>query len=251
MDTPRIEIIGLTGMPEIHDGDDLVTLILAACSRHEIEPCDGDVFVITQKIVSKAEGRVVPLATIEPSPLATTFGESSGKDPRLVELALRQARRVVKMDRILLTETHHGFICANSGVDSSNIAGSDNAAALPTDPDGSAAAILEGLRAATGTALGVLISDTFGRPWRQGVVDVAVGLAGVPALIDYRGVEDRQGRSLASTLVALADEIASAAELVMGKVDDVPVAIVRGLAWERSDSKATDLIRDPAEDLFR
>jgi coenzyme F420-0:L-glutamate ligase/coenzyme F420-1:gamma-L-glutamate ligase len=258
--TKRIELIGVTGLPEITPGDDLTRLFLDACRRENVSIVDGDVVVFTQKIVSKAEGCVVRLSDVEPSMLAHTIAErgeggskpTCGKDPRLVELALREARRIVRMDHgVLITETRHGFVCANSGVDASNVGADDVATTLPRDPDSSAQRLRDAIGVATEKRVGVIISDTFGRPWREGVVNVAIGIAGLSALCDYRGQVDNDGRSLTSTVIAVADELAGAAELVMGKLERIPVAVVRGFDLVPGADGARALVRDAARDLFR
>lgn len=239
-------------MPEITPGDELTPLILEGCRHEKLELLDGDVVVITQKIVSKAEGCIQSLSDMVPSSIATTFARESNKDPRLVELALREARRIVRMDRgVLITETRHGFVCANSGVDASNVGSPDAATTLPREPDRSAERLRRELQDATGARIAVILSDTFGRPWREGVVNVAIGIAGLNPVNDYRGRSDADGHSLASTVIAVADELAGAAELVMGKLDRIPVAVVRGYAYTSGDEGAGSLVRDEAHDLFR
>jgi coenzyme F420-0:L-glutamate ligase/coenzyme F420-1:gamma-L-glutamate ligase len=248
----RIEVMGLGGLPEIRSGDDLAALALDGCEREGIEPADRDVFVFTQKIVSKSEGRIVSLSGVEPSPLASRFGEESGRDPRLVELVLREARRVVRMDRgILVTETRHGLVCANSGVDGSNVEEEDAVCLLPVDPDRSAERLRIALAGRTGKSLAVLVTDTFGRPWREGQVNVAIGIAGMDPLQDHRGLADPRGRKLQVSEIAVADEIAGAAELVMGKLERVPAAVVRGYPFVPGDSGLRRLLRPPEQDLFR
>ncbi len=248
----RIEVLGLSGLPEIRSGDDLVALTLDACEREGIEPADGDVFVFTQKVVSKSEGRIVSLAGVEPSALASRFAEESSRDPRLVELALREARRVVRMDQsVLVTETRHGFVCANSGVDASNVDEEDSVCLLPEDPDRSAETLWSALSEQTGKRLAVLVTDTFGRPWREGQVNVAIGIAGMDPIADLRGHVDPRGRKLLVSEIAVADEIAGAAELVMGKLDRVPVALVRGYSFEPGRGGVKRMLRDRAQDLFR
>jgi coenzyme F420-0:L-glutamate ligase / coenzyme F420-1:gamma-L-glutamate ligase len=249
----RIEVMGLPGLPEIRPGDDLVALSLDACGREGIEPEDGDVFVFTQKVVSKSEGRIVSLASVEPGALASRFGKESARDPRLVELVLREARRVVRMDQgVLVTETLHGLVCANSGVDASNVEEEDSVCLLPEDPDRSAEALRSALVARTGVKrIAVLVTDTFGRPWREGQVNVAIGVAGMEPIADLRGLVDPSGRKLQVSEIAVADEIAAAAELVMGKLDRVPVALVRGYPFEPGEGGMRRLIRERALDLFR
>jgi coenzyme F420-0:L-glutamate ligase/coenzyme F420-1:gamma-L-glutamate ligase len=231
-------------------GDDLAALIAAAVAPTPLQT--GDVVVVTQKVVSKAEGRLVALATITPSPFAQAIAAAHGKDPRHVEVVLRESRRIVRMDRgILIAETRHGFICANAGVDASNVPGTDVVSLLPEDPDASAERIRAGLRARLGVEVGVVVSDTFGRVWRLGQTNVAIGVAGVRPLVDYVGQRDPYGYDLRVTQLAVADEIAAAAELVMGKVSGVPVAVVRGLAHLLGEGRARDLVRPPETDLFR
>jgi coenzyme F420-0:L-glutamate ligase/coenzyme F420-1:gamma-L-glutamate ligase len=246
-----IEIVGVTGLPEIEPGADLPRLITEAIRRHAI-PMDGrSVCVVTSKIVSKAEGCVIDLNSVTPSRFAREWAAQHGKDARVIEVVLSESRRVVRMDRdLLITETRHGFVCANAGVDSSN-APAGAVLTLPVDPDASARRISEALAAAFACRVPVIISDTFGRPWREGFVNVAIGVAGMPALRDYRGTFDPSGRPLTVTVMALADEIASAAELVMEKVARVPVAVVRGVDIGEGAGRAQDLLRAPDRDLFR
>ena len=248
---PRLEILGIRGMPEIGVGDDLAGLIARAAAAQGTAVAGGDVVVVSQKIVSKAEGRLVRLADVSPSAFALEVGRSLKKDPRLVEVILGESRRVVRMDRgILITETRHGQVCANAGVDQSN-AGAGWVTLLPEDPDGSARALADGLRAAAGVEVAVIVADTFGRPWREGLQNVAIGVAGMRPLRSYLGVPDVHGYTLQATVLAAADELAGAAELVMGKLDGVPVALVRGYAYTPGSGSARELLRDPAQDLFR
>jgi coenzyme F420-0:L-glutamate ligase/coenzyme F420-1:gamma-L-glutamate ligase len=252
MNASEIRVIGLPGLPIITPGADLVGLIHAAAVTAEIPLHEGDVLVITQKIVSKAEGCLVDLKDVTPSALATHYAGLWDKDPRSVEVVLRQSRRIVKMDRgVIIAETHHGFICANAGVDQSNIEGHDVVAVLPPNPDASAQAIRQGLRERLGIDLAVIICDTFGRPWREGLVNVALGLAGLEAIKDYTGMHDAKGYELKVTALAIADELAAAAELVMNKLDNVPVAIIRGYDYPRGEGSLAQLIRAPERDLFR
>jgi coenzyme F420-0:L-glutamate ligase/coenzyme F420-1:gamma-L-glutamate ligase len=240
----RIEIVGLGGLPEVRVGDDLAALIREAAGAALDR---GVIVAVAQKVVSKCEGAVVDLRAVEPSPLASSWAAEWGKDARVVELILRQSRRIVKMDRgLLIAETRHGLVCANAGVDRSNVPGEDCATVLPADPDGSA----RRLRQALGCGA-VIITDTFGRPWREGLVDVAIGVSGLDALEDQRGLRDRNGRVLESTVIAVADELAAAAGLVMRKADGVPAALIRGFEWRRAEGSARALVRAAERDLFR
>jgi len=248
----QIAILGITGIPEVAPGDDLARLILEGCAATEVQPKEGDVLVVTQKIVSKAEGRLVDLRDVEPSALATQYAEAWGKDPRHVEVVLRESKRIVRMDRgLIISETYHGFVCANAGVDASNVPGAEIVSLLPEDPDASAARIREEMQARTGVDVPVIISDSFGRAWRNGIINIAVGVSGLQPLIDYRGQYDQNGYLLSATIIAVADEIASAAELAMGKLDACPVAVVRGYPFERGEATARELIMDPTKDMFR
>ena len=242
-----IAIVGLAGLPEIRRGDDLAALIRDRVAAQGLRLGAGTIVVVAQKIVSKAEGAERDLRAVEPSALARTWAAACGKDPRLIEVVLEQSRRIVKMDRgVLIAETHHGFITANAGVDRSNVPGEDRVTLLPRDPDASA----RRLRAELGCGA-VLITDTFGRPWREGLVNVAIGVAGLEPLEDYRGRRDGAGKRLESSVVAVADEIAAAAGLVMRKTESVPVALVEGVQWSAAEGSAGALIRDPRTDLFR
>ncbi|MFQ5789512.1 MAG: coenzyme F420-0:L-glutamate ligase [Acidobacteriota bacterium] len=249
---PEVRIIGITGLPEVTPGSDLVELVLQGCRRLQLQFMDGDILVFTHKVVSKAEGRLVPLSRVTPSPLAVSFAREGGRDPRSVEVVLSQARRVVKMDRgILIAETQHGLVCAQAGVDASNVPDPDTVALLPEDPDRSAAALRRAIYEKTGARTAVIISDTFGRPWREGLTNVAIGVDGMLPLVDYRGQSDPHGRSLSATVIAAADELAGAAELVMGKLDRVPVALIQGYAYRRGRGSASQLVRPADRDLFR
>lgn len=252
MTVSEVRILSLPGLPAIVPGDDLADLVQEAAGRAALALQDGDIVVVTQKIVSKAEGCLVSLADVTPSPLAVQFAQQWDKDARQVEVVLQASRRIVKMDRgVIIAETHHGFICANAGVDRSNMEGDDVVAVLPPDPDASARAIRDRLRAQMGVDVAVIISDTFGRPWREGLVNVAIGLAGMQANVDYTGQTDAQGYELKVTALSVADELAAAAELVMNKLDNVPVAVIRGYGYPRGDGDLSQLIRDPERDLFR
>jgi coenzyme F420-0:L-glutamate ligase/coenzyme F420-1:gamma-L-glutamate ligase len=248
---PRYEVIGVEGLPEIGRGDDLARLIADASAAQGTPLVAGDLLVVSQKIVSKAEGRMVRLSDITPSPETTRVAEEIGRDPRLIEVILRESRRIVRKDKgVLIVETQHGWICANAGVDQSNV-DADTACLLPEDSDRSARGLRDGLRALTGHDLGIIIADTFGRPWREGLTNIAIGVAGLEPIKSYLGEKDPAGHVLQATIIALADELAGAAEPVMGKLDRVPVAIVRGLQWQRGDTGSRALLRDPARDLFR
>ncbi len=246
-----IQIIPVCGIPEIQPADDLVSLI-SSCIRHQNLPVmQGDIFVVAQKIVSKAEARTVSLETIVPSRKALDWAARWGKDARIVELVLRESKTILRMERgIIISETHHGFICANAGVDASN-AGESSAILLPVDPDASARRLQLGLEGHCKVPIGVIVSDTFGRAWREGLVNVALGVSGLAPLIDYRGKRDGDGKLLNATIIAAADEIASAAELVMGKADHIPVAIIRGFMPGEPSGSGRDLIRPAERDLFR
>jgi coenzyme F420-0:L-glutamate ligase/coenzyme F420-1:gamma-L-glutamate ligase len=252
----RVEVVALAGLPEVRVGDDLAVFIGDALVRTPgvlpLEP--GDVLVVTQKVVSKAEGAVVDLRGIEPRPEAVAWAEAWDRDPRQIEVVLREARRVVRMERgVLVVETHHGFVCANAGVDASNVgpASGDLVTLLPRDPDASAARIRAAIRDRFGAEVAVVISDSFGRPWRWGVVDVAIGVAGLLPLDDLRGVPDADGRVMQTTIRAVADELASAAELALGKTAGRPVALVRGANPPPGDGLIGDLVIPEANDLFR
>ena len=247
--TGPIEIRPVTGMPEIGAGDPLGRLIAAAAWLRE-----GDVVVVAQKTVSKAEGRQRRLAEVEPSARARELAAGLGKDPRLVELILAESRRVVRTERVLIVETRSGLVCANAGIDSSNVPGDDEVLLLPADPDRSARRLRAEIEAASGHRIGLVVSDSFGRPWRVGQTDVAIGCAGIDPLDDRRGTLDREGRELRATEIAIADQIAAAADLCRDKAAGIPAAIVRGLADSVSAADgpgAAALQRGRAQDLFR
>ena len=248
----QVRIIGIAGMPEVQPGDHLAALILDAARGQGVDIEDGDVLVVTQKIVSKAEGRLVVLRQVEPSAQAQELAARTGKDPRLVEVILRESQRIVRQERgVIICETKHGLVCANAGVDTSNVGGGV-VSLLPENPDQSA----ERIRAAiqeerVGISIAVIISDTFGRPWREGHTNVAIGLAGMSPVKDYVGQTDPHGYVLRVSTMAVADELAAAAELVMEKLSRVPVAIVRGFDYRRAEGSARELIRPEERDLFR
>jgi coenzyme F420-0:L-glutamate ligase/coenzyme F420-1:gamma-L-glutamate ligase len=249
-----VEFRPVHGLGEIRPGDHLGERLLAALRRAGQRLQDGDIVVVTQKVISKAENRLVDLGAVVPSPLAQAWAEEWGKDSRQVEVVLRESRRVVRMDHgVIISETHHGFVCANAGVDASNVSGGNVVSLLPPDPDASADMLRRTLEAASGVPVGVIVSDTFGRPWREGQVNVAIGAAGVEVLRRYQGQVDPYGYELRVTEIATADEIAAAAELVMGKTDSVAAVLVRGLGRSvvATGEGAAALIRPPEKDLFR
>jgi coenzyme F420-0:L-glutamate ligase/coenzyme F420-1:gamma-L-glutamate ligase len=252
----RVEAIAIEGLGEIVPGDDLPTLIAdALAGASGIDTLrDDDVLVVTQKIVSKAEGAIVDLTTVEPSPVATEFARRYDRDARQVEVVLREARRVVRMaNGVIITETQHGFVCANGGIDASNVgpASGSIVTLLPRDPDASADRIRAAIRARLDRDLPVIVSDSFGRPWRFGIVDVAIGVSGLIPLDDLRGEPDADGRVMRSTVRAVADELASAAELVLGKTARRPLALVRGATFRRGEGRIVDALIPAKMDLFR
>lgn len=244
----RLEIVALQGLPEVRPGDDLAALIRDAASVIDSTAIIG----IAQKIISKSEGAIVDLRHIHPSALAQSWAAQWNKDARLIELILAQSRRIVKMDRgVIIAETHHGFVCANAGVDQSNVDQSNIeaqhfATLLPADPDASARRLRASLNCGA-----VIVTDTFGRPWREGLVDVAIGVAGLESIHDLRGSTDRHGRKLSATIIAVADQLAAAAGLVMRKDAGCPVALIRGFEWQPAEGSARSLLRKPEQDLFR
>ena len=249
----RLELFAVSGFPLVRAGDDVAELIARGLARAGQQLESGDIVAIAQKIVSKAENRVVDLRTIRPAPEARELAAEVGKDPRLVQVILAESRRVVRKRVNLLIMQHRlGFVMANAGVDHSNVGGEDRVLLLPADPDGSADRIRDGLARLTGVAPAVVITDSFGRPWRRGSCGVAVGAAGLPALIDMRGMPDLFGRKLEVTQVGLADEVAAAASLLQGQADEgQPVVVLRGLRWAAPEVAAASLIRPEPEDLFR
>lgn len=247
-----LTIIPVPGFPEVSAGDDLAAILLGCCAASPLSLEDGDVLVVTHKVVSKAEGRVVALTGIEPSDLARRYAEAYEKDARHVEVVLRESARIVRMDRgVLIAQTHHGFVCANAGVDASNVPGEDAVCLLPRDPDESARALREHIHDTLGKDVAVVITDSFGRPWRWGIVNVAIGVAGMEAIADYRGALDQWGREMVASVIAVADELAAAAELVMGKTEACPVALVRGYSYPRGEGSASQLVMPAEKDMFR
>lgn len=252
----RVEIIGLPGVPMVQPGDDLAALAVSALVDAAIAPETGDVLVIAQKIVSKAEDRFVDVSTVKPSAKAETLAAQTGKDARFCEVVLSESKRVVRHRANLIIAEHRlGWVMANAGIDHSNVApgdGAERVLLLPLDPDASARAIREELVASYGVPIAVIVSDSFGRPFRRGTVGIALGAAGLPAVIDWRGHPDLFGRALEVTETGFADEIAAAASLVMGQADEaMPMVLVRGLAWTAPDADGAALVRPPEHDLFR
>jgi coenzyme F420-0:L-glutamate ligase/coenzyme F420-1:gamma-L-glutamate ligase len=248
---PELRVCAIPGMPEIREGDDLAQRIVEAAKKAGLQFEEGDIVVVAQKIVSKSEGAVVSLAKVKPSERARTLAAQLKKDARAIEVVLRESRRVLRSERVLIAETHHGFVCANAGVDHSNVPGNDAVTLLPRDPDGSAERLAEELSRKTGKRIAVIISDTFGRPWRLGLTNVAIGASGLPVLVDLRGKLDREGKPLTATVLAVADEVAGTAGLLMGKSEGTPAVIVRGYRYKPASEKAAQIIRPASEDLFR
>lgn len=242
----HLELIGVDGLPEVRPGDDLGQLI---CAHTSLEP--ADVLVVAQKVVSKSEGRLIELDSVKASDEAVQIASRliAQPDPRMVQVVLDESVRVVRSERVLITETRHGFVCANGGVDHSNV-GEGLLSLLPVDPDASAARLRARIKELSGVDAGVIVSDTFGRPWRLGIVNVALGVAGVPSALDLRGGLDDMGQALHATVLALADDLASAAGIVMGKTERTPVVVVRGLGMKGAGT-GRELVRPATEDLFR
>jgi len=249
----EIRIIPINGIGEISPGADLGTIIYEAFLHQDLIIEQGDILIVTQKIVSKAEGRTVHLTNIQPSPFAQIIAKEGQKDARHVEVVLRESKRIVRMDRgIIISQTHQGFICANAGVDESNVNGEHLLTLLPVDPDRSAQRVRSQLQTLAGIHdIAIIISDTWGRPWRNGQVNMAIGVAGMEPLVDYRGQRDRYGYEMQASLIGIADELAAAAELVMGKIDHIPVALIRGYSYPPGEGNAHTLIRESITDMFR
>jgi coenzyme F420-0:L-glutamate ligase/coenzyme F420-1:gamma-L-glutamate ligase len=242
----------LPGLPEICKGDDLALKIIEAARANQVAFEDGDILVVAQKVVSKAQGRIVRLPDVKPSPQAKKIAAALKNDPRFIEVVLRESQRIVRQsDRVLIVETRHGFICANAGVDRSNVPGRDTVTLLPQKPDQSATRLAKSLHNRTGKRVAVIIADTFGRPWRLGLTNFAIGAAGVPVLADLRGTIDRVGKPLKATVFAVADELAAAAGLLMGKANGTPVVVIRGYRYRFTQQGASRLIRPAKQDLFR
>jgi coenzyme F420-0:L-glutamate ligase/coenzyme F420-1:gamma-L-glutamate ligase len=248
----RLVVTGIHGLPEIHPGDDLARLIADAARAQSEALRDGDILAVAQKIVSKSEGRIVPLGTVVPGARAIAMAKEANKDPRQLEVVLSETAKIVRWAHgVLISETRHGFICANAGVDRSNAGAPDTVILLPVDPDASAMRLQGAIKAKTGAHVAVVVTDTFGRAWREGHMNVAIGIAGLPALKRYVGQFDPEGYELRVTEIAIADEVAAAAELVMGKLDRCPVAIVRGFGVDGNAETARDYVRPADKDLFR
>ncbi|HEV2176972.1 MAG TPA: coenzyme F420-0:L-glutamate ligase [Terriglobia bacterium] len=258
----ELRAIPLGGIGEVKPGDSLPAMIIAALKRQRLKLERGDILVVTHKVVSKSEGRLIPLVSVKPSARARRWAAPYGRDPRLLELALRESRRVVRRGRgLLITETRHGeregreerpgFVCAQSGVDVSNVDGGRSAALLPRDPDLSARRLRQAIKKAAGLAVAIIITDSFGRPWREGLTEVAIGASGLRVLRDERGRRDAYGYRLHATQEAVADELAGMAGLACGKLSRQPVCLIRGLRYQPGRGRARDLIRRPEQDLFR
>lgn len=248
----EMRAIPVRGVSEVRPGDDICALLLEALHRAGTQPAQGDVLVIKHKIISKAEGRIVALASVQPSRHAAEWAARYKLDPRVVELALQESVRIVRQENgILITQTRHGLVCANSGVDLSNVDGGQSAVLLPQDPDRSAAELRRRLQERLHLSLAVIISDSFGRPWREGLSEVAIGLAGLAPLLDFRGQRDRHGYQLHASMEAVADELACVAGLVCGKLADTPACMIRGFRFAPEEGRATQLVRPASRDLFR
>lgn len=248
---PELRAIPVRGIPDIKSGDRLAEVILAAVAGSDMQLGAGDILVLKHKIVAKAEGRVVRLESVKPSRRALTTARRNNTDARAIELALREARRVLRDEHVLITETQHGFVCANSGVDLSNVDGGESAVLLPINPDASAGEIHRKIKKLTKLHVPIIISDSFGRAWRQGLCDVAIGVAGMRPLRDYRGHRDSYGYTLRATEQAVADELAAMAGLVSGKDARVPACIIRGYEYARGTGGARKIVRPAERDLFR
>jgi len=247
-----IQLTAVRGIPEVRPGDDLGWLIAQATETQGFALADGDIVVVAQKVISKAEGRLVNLESVTPSALALEIATKQHRDPRLVEVILGESSSIIRMDdHVLVTETKHGFICANAGVDRSNVAGKDWVALLPVAPDDSALLLKTRLAELFKVNVAVIITDTFGRPWREGLTNVAIGIAGMKPLKDFRGERDDHGKELSATVLAVADEVAASTGLLMRKASRIPVVVVRGFYFEHSDGSAKDLVRAKERDLFR
>ena len=247
-----IQLSAIRGIPEVRPGDDVGWLIARAAKTQGFQLMDGDIIVVAQKIVSKAEGRLVNLESIVPSDFAREIGAKQDRDPRLIEVILGESSQIVRMDNhVMITETKHGFVCANAGVDRSNVSGKDWVSLLPVAPDDSALLLNTRLAELLKANVAVIITDTFGRPWREGLTNVAIGVAGMKPLKDFRGQHDDHGKELSATVLAVADEIAASTGLLMRKTARIPVVVVRGYYFEHQEGSARELLRAKERDLFR
>lgn len=247
-----IQLTAVRGIPEVRPGDDVGWLIARATEGQGLQLADGDIVVVAQKIVSKAEGRLVNLESIVPSEFAQEIGARQDRDPRLIEVVLNESANIVRMDdHVMITETKHGFVCANAGVDRSNVSGKDWVSLLPVAPDDSALLLKTRLAELLKVNVAVIITDTFGRPWREGLTNVAIGVAGMGPLKDFRGQYDDHGKELSATVLAVADEVAASSGLLMRKTARIPVVVVRGYYFEHRDGSAKELLRPKERDLFR
>ena len=248
---PEFRVIGVTGMPMVQRDDNLAQQIVDAAVAQGTPLQAGDIVAITQRVVSKAEGRVYPLDDFVPSPFALAYAERTEKDPRLVEAVLRESTRVIRQaGPVMITETRHGFKMANAGVDASNVGGADLVCLLPVDPDASCRGIRDDIKRIAGVEVATVMTDTFGRPWRLGQTNIAIGVAGMKPMRDYIGQEDLDGHILRVTMICVADEVAGAAEMVMGKLDAIPVAILRGYDYDPGEGSAAEIVREQLMDLF-
>ena len=247
-----IKLTAVRGIPEIRPGDDVGAAIVRAVQNMNMKLSDGDIIVVAQKVISKSEGRLVNLESVRPSEFALEISAKQNRDPRLIEVILNESANIIRMDEhVLITETKHGFICANAGVDRSNVSGIDWVSLLPVSPDDSALLLKTRLAELTNAGVAVIITDTFGRPWREGLTNVAIGISGMQPLKDMRGKLDDHGKQLSATVLAVADELAAASGLLMKKTSRIPVVIVRGYYFEHGDGKSKELIRAKERDLFR
>lgn len=250
--TPDIQLIAIRGIGEVRPGDHLARQIKHAADRMHFQFLDGDIVVVAQKIVSKAEGRLVNLGSVKPSEFANEIAGKQNRDPRLVEVILNESANLIRVDdHVMITETKHGFICANAGVDRSNVVGKDWVSLLPVAPDDSALLLKSNLAESCHANVAVIVTDTFGRAWREGLTNVAIGVAGMEPLKDFRGRKDDHGKELSATILAVADEIAAATGLLMKKTARIPVVVVRGYYFEHGHGSAKELIRPKERDLFR
>ena len=251
MSTNELRVVPLTGIPIVKEGDDIAAQIIEAAAAQDLKLADGDVLSVTQRIVSRAEGRIFRLDQFEPSAFALDFAHRFDKDPHVVEAVLRESTRIIRqVGGVLITETRHGLKCANAGVDASNVGGEEFVSLLPVDPDASCQRIRDGIRERAGIEVAVIMTDTFGRPWRHGQTNVAIGLAGMLPFRDYVGELDMDGRELRVTTICVADQIAGMSELVMGKSDGVPVAVIRGYDYPRGNGSSHEIVREMELDLF-